>query len=169
MNLSNLLNDLIVYFKNSIPLNNKTIKFITNIDNPEVLISIDIQLFQQVLTNLIKNACDSIVDKGTITVSTKTNLFQPISDILEQEEKDELIRLFSDVEISITDTGKGIPNEIINKIFNPFFTTKDEGNGLGLSICKKIIQLHKGDIHASSIINKGTTFTISLPLFLHPN
>ncbi|MDD4155074.1 MAG: ATP-binding protein [Candidatus Cloacimonetes bacterium] len=168
INLSHFLYDITNYFKESIPLNNKQVSFEIEIDNSETLIYLDIQLFQQVIMNILKNACDSIHKSGKILISTKTNLFKPISDILEQDEKDELIRLFSDVEISISDSGKGISNEILYKIFNPFFTTKDEGNGLGLAICKKIIQLHKGDIHVNSTLNKGSSFIINLPLFLHP-
>lgn len=169
INLSNFLSDVVCYFQEAIPLKDKNITFDLRLDKKESLIYLDVQLFQQVLINIIKNACDSIDTKGKICISTKTNIFEPISDILEDDEKDELIRLFSDVEISITDTGKGISEEVLNKIFNPFFTTKDEGNGLGLAICKKIIQLHKGDIHVKSAQNKGSTFIINLPLYIHPN
>lgn len=67
--------------------------------------------------------------------------------------------------VQISDTGKGIPTDILDKIFNPFFTTKPvgEGTGLGLSICYDIIQEHAGEIQVHSEVNKGTTFTINLP------
>jgi len=81
----------------------------------------------------------------------------------------EMIKLFSDVDICISDTGCGIPEEILSKIFNPFFTSKSEGNGLGLAICKKIIQLHNGDIQIKTLVGKGSTFIINLPLFEQPN
>jgi len=66
---------------------------------------------------------------------------------------------------SITDTGAGIPQDILSKIFDPFFTTKPvgKGTGLGLSVCLGIIQKHNGSIKAQSEPGKGSTFTISLP------
>lgn len=67
------------------------------------------------------------------------------------------------VEIKISDTGSGIPDEEVDKIFNPFFTTKHEGVGLGLTICHRIIEDHRGDIRVSSKKGAGTTFVISLP------
>ena len=73
--------------------------------------------------------------------------------------------MFSFIEIQIEDTGAGIDDKELQKIFNPFFSTKNEGNGLGLAICKKIVQLHKGDIHVYSKTNKGTKFVINLPLY----
>jgi len=70
--------------------------------------------------------------------------------------------------VEISDTGKGIPDDIFGKIFNPFFTTKPvgEGTGLGLSICYDIIQEHGGDIRVASAVGQGTTFTIALPMSL---
>lgn len=70
--------------------------------------------------------------------------------------------------VEISDTGKGIPDDILDKIFNPFFTTKPvgEGTGLGLSICYDIIQEHGGDIRVASAVGQGTTFTITLPMSL---
>jgi PAS domain S-box-containing protein len=168
VNLHNFLNDLISYFKETFPLREKSIKIELEVDNQDTTIYLDVQLFQQIILNLLKNACDAIENKGKITIKTKCNIFEPVSEILEEDEKSEMIKLFSDVEIAITDTGSGIPEEIVRKVFNPFFTTKNEGNGLGLAICKKIVQLHKGDIHIKSHVGKGTTFTINLPLFEQP-
>jgi signal transduction histidine kinase len=67
------------------------------------------------------------------------------------------------IEVSISDTGPGIAENIVNKIFLPFFTTKDKGTGLGLSIVQKIIVSHGGNIFVDSG-NKGTTFRIRFPL-----
>ena len=74
----------------------------------------------------------------------------------------------SNIIIEISDNGKGIPKEIISKIFNPFFTTKKagEGTGLGLSIVYKIIRDHGGSIDVVSELGKGSTFTIKLPTHL---
>jgi signal transduction histidine kinase len=67
------------------------------------------------------------------------------------------------VEIAFTDTGIGISEEIMDKIFVPLFTTKAKGIGMGLAICKKIVEEHGGTISVKSKIGEGTTFTIKLP------
>ena len=99
----------------------------------------------QVFMNIISNAIDSIPGYGRITIKT-TNL------------PDE-------VEVSISDTGRGMPEEIKSKIFQPFFTTKDlgEGTGLGLSITFGIIDKHHGKLTVDSEKGHGTTFTITIP------
>jgi len=100
----------------------------------------------QVFMNILSNAIDAIDDKGTITISTsKTD---------------------RSVEISILDTGRGIPENLKEKIFEPFYTTKEvgKGTGLGLSISHGIIQKHRGSINFKSEVGKGSEFIISLPL-----
>jgi signal transduction histidine kinase len=67
-------------------------------------------------------------------------------------------------EIDFSDTGVGISQEQLSKLFYPLFTTKAQGMGFGLAICKRIIEAHKGTITVTSTIGKGTTFTIKLPL-----
>jgi signal transduction histidine kinase len=68
------------------------------------------------------------------------------------------------MEIAFADTGTGIPEETLRKIFSPLFTTKAQGMGFGLAICKRIIEAHGGTITVETAVNKGTTFTITLPL-----
>ena len=99
----------------------------------------------QVFMNIISNAIDSITDKGRITIKTRNRM--------------------SDIEVKISDTGKGMSREVKSKIFHPFFTTKGlgEGTGLGLSITFGIIDKHKGSITVDSAKGKGTTFTIIIP------
>jgi len=67
------------------------------------------------------------------------------------------------IRVVVADTGPGIPQQILDKIFTPFFTTKAQGTGLGLAICHKLIQQHRGRINVSSETGKGTIFTIDLP------
>lgn len=98
----------------------------------------------QVLVNLIENAVDAIDENGTINISAEENLS-------------------GNVEMKIADTGNGISQENINKIFNLYFTTKTKGNGIGLSVVQKIISDHGGVISLNSELNKGTTFTIIIP------
>lgn len=101
---------------------------------------------QQVLINLIRNAAHASEPKSTIQLSL-------------QEDENNWI-------ISVRDEGCGIPEEIRDKIWQPFFTTKSSGTGLGLDICKKIIQNHNGEISFESEVGKGTTFFIKLPKIL---
>lgn len=100
----------------------------------------------QVFMNIISNAAHSIEEKGEIAISTR-------------EENGFIVITFSD-------TGRGIPPEILARIFEPFFTTKDpgQGTGLGLSIAYDIVQEHHGEITAESEVGKGTTFTIRIPI-----
>ncbi len=75
----------------------------------------------------------------------------------------EINAINSSVQIRISDTGEGILPENIPKVYDPFFTTKEKGTGLGMAIVYGIIRKHKGEIEISSEPNKGTTFTITLP------
>ena len=68
------------------------------------------------------------------------------------------------IEIVISDTGKGIDKELMDKLFHPFFTTKPKGTGLGLAISKRLIEEHGGTISVQSTPGSGTTFTIKLPV-----
>jgi len=67
------------------------------------------------------------------------------------------------VTIRFTDTGIGLPKEVLSKLWTPFFTTKAKGMGLGLPICKRIVEAHKGSISVESAVRKGTTFMIMIP------
>jgi two-component system, NtrC family, sensor kinase len=102
---------------------------------------------QQVFLNLILNAFQAMHEGGTLTITTSLSF--------RQEQKY--------VRIDVADTGPGIPQQIQEKIFTPFFTTKAQGTGLGLPICHKLINLHNGFINVSSGHPCGTVFTIELP------
>jgi signal transduction histidine kinase len=112
----------------------------------------EVQL-EQVLLNLLINARQAMLGKGgSLTIKA-----------MRGEGADEL-------KIQVIDTGPGIPEKLLPKIFQPFFTTKGtakkgeaKGTGLGLAICKEIIEHHKGNITVQSEVGKGTTFTIHLP------
>ena len=105
---------------------------------------IDQKYFKQALLNIIKNAIAAMPDGGHLRVSTY------VSGGL--------------LGIDITDDGVGISEDHMNKIFEPYFTTKDFGSGLGLTVVYKVIREHQGDISINSAEGKGTTFTIQLPL-----
>jgi PAS domain S-box-containing protein len=99
-------------------------------------------LLRQAFTNLVQNAIESMPKGGELSIRSSLGDF---------------------IEVSISDTGPGIAENIVDKIFLPFFTTKDRGTGLGLSIVQKIIVSHGGNIFVDSG-NKGTTFRIKFPL-----
>ena len=108
------------------------------------LIAFDPQQVHQVLINLLKNALEAMPGGGEITITSRLKGDQ--------------------VEISVTDTGEGMPPEVAANIFQPYFTTKEKGTGLGLAICQNIVQEHGGCLLADSAPGRGATFTIHLPL-----
>jgi two-component system sensor histidine kinase AtoS len=111
---------------------------------------IDPDQVRSALLNIIINAVEAMSNGGELTVLTQ--------------------RRNGSVEMLVSDTGVGIPEEIRSKIFNPFFTTKKMlGTGLGLSIVCKAIQAHGGTIRCESEVGKGTTFTIGLPVEMAAN
>ena len=111
-------------------------------DLPRVLM--DKRHIKQALLNLIQNAMAAMPEGGTLG-------------ILAEVADDEL-------RISVSDTGTGIPEELLTKIFEPYFTTKKNGTGLGLTITFKIIKEHAGEISLESKEGRGSTFTIHLPV-----
>ncbi len=114
--------------------------------NTHLKITADRSLLDQMFINLILNAIDAV-----------------------RETNEPCIQLYADqlsentVELKVLDNGKGMPKEIQERIFIPFFTTKGSGSGVGLSLCKQIVLLHGGSIDVQSIEEKGTAFTIELP------
>jgi two-component system cell cycle sensor histidine kinase/response regulator CckA len=121
----------------------------------------DFSQLEQVLVNLIVNALDAMPDGGDLTIATHLALRNQ-TDLVEKES---IVHNRQEVQISITDTGTGIPIEIQSAIFEPFFTTKPEGKGtgLGLSSAFGIIRQHGGEIEVSSSPGIGATFIVSLP------
>jgi two-component system, sporulation sensor kinase E len=105
---------------------------------------IDSTQMQQVMVNLVKNAVQAMTKGGSLTLQTGET--------------------GDSVWVSVTDTGGGIPQEQINRIFEPFYTTKKKGTGLGLMIVQRIIRAHNGRVELESNVGRGTTFRIWLPL-----
>ena len=104
------------------------------------------QMLNQVFMNLLVNAAQAIKERGEIRIKTRADNGY--------------------VEIKISDTGSGIPQEHLSKIFNPFFTTKEvgKGTGLGLNVAYNIIKKHHGMIDVESTVGAGTTFTVKIPV-----
>src|SRR5208283_2876865 len=104
----------------------------------------DSDKIKRVFINLIKNAVDAMPNGGKITIDSK--------------------EVNGSLEISFADTGTGISDEVMPKLFSPLFTTKAQGMGFGLAICKRIIEAHGGKIMVKTAKSKGTTFTVTLPI-----
>jgi signal transduction histidine kinase len=109
---------------------------------------------EQILLNLVINARQAMPSGGTLSIEVRQNLRTHM------------------VETRIADTGVGIPPDQLRLIFEPFYTTKQPdaqghgGSGLGLSVCRQIIEQHQGRIRVESLVGKGSTFTVKLPLKL---
>lgn len=125
-------------------IENRGIEIKTKLARRLTATPVDATQLQQVLVNLIKNASQAMSKGGILTLQTG--------------ETDD------GVWISVADTGGGIPQEQINRIFEPFYTTKKKGTGLGLMIVQRIIRAHDGRIELESRVGRGTTFRIWLPL-----
>ena len=156
-----IINDLLDYARemtleltkyNAHQLTNEAIKLvnvpkhikITNHVQEKTSVWVNADKMHRVFTNLIKNAIDSMSQNGTLSIdSHKTKDF---------------------LAINFTDTGSGIPDDVLPKLFTPLFTTKAQGMGFGLAICKRIVEAHRGNISVKTKVNKGTTFTITFPL-----
>ena len=108
----------------------------------------DTEQLKQAFLNIITNAFQAMRGGGILTIKTNSRTNEkPLS-----------------LHVTFSDTGCGIPKEDINKIFTSFFTTKEDGIGLGLCIVERVIKAHGGRIEVGSVLNKGTTFNIVLPV-----
>ena len=117
-----------------------------SVSMPEDLprLMLDPELMKRVFSNLIMNAVQAMPDGGRLTVKA--------------------FRESDGAFISIQDTGIGIPEENLSKIFKPLFTTKSKGQGFGLAVCKRIVEAHEGTIDVESELGRGSIFTIKIPL-----
>lgn len=143
-NVNEIISNSVEYLKSR---TSKNVKYFIELPNEPLYAQVCVPLFEWVIENICKNAVDAMSGKGEIYVTVK--------DIPEG------------VNIDIRDTGKGIPKSKFKTVFEPGFTTKQRGWGLGLSLCKRIIEnYHGGKIFVlNSEVNKGTTFRITLRRF----
>jgi signal transduction histidine kinase len=144
--ISSQIENMVLYIKRR--ASDKVIFKLDNHHNDTLLAQINAPLFDWVIENLLKNALDAMEGAGTISIDIQDEIHK--------------------IKIDISDTGKGISKKNLQNIFKPGFTTKKRGWGLGLSLCKRIIeQYHKGSLFVkSSELGKGTTFRIILKKLL---
>jgi signal transduction histidine kinase len=140
--LNSLISDLIQFLQYE--LNEEGIESELHLDEtlPELLL--DERFMKQALLNIIKNAIAAMPEGGKLTIETA--------------------RHDNEAVLRITDTGEGMSEDVLNKIFEPYFTTKDFGSGIGLTLVYKVVKEHYGDISVDSEVGKGTTFSVHLPL-----
>jgi len=143
-NIVYLINRLIALLEQE--FSSKNIRIKTKFERNEIVANVDEGRFEQVLLNIIKNASEAIGENGEISIWV----------YVEKENK---------VAIKISDTGKGIPPEDLDRIFEMEYTTKEKGLGLGLPISHEIIKAHGGEILVESEPGRGATFIITLPVW----
>ncbi len=125
-------------------LQQKNIDMDVILKDPELEIEADVNLMEQVMINLLVNAMEAVKDQAQphIVLSAYKTVNQKLT-------------------VKIADNGSGIPADILDKIFIPFFSTKKSGSGIGLSLCKQIMMLHKGNVQVQSTEGEGTAFLLS--------
>jgi two-component system, NtrC family, nitrogen regulation sensor histidine kinase NtrY len=125
-------------------LDKRGIETVRNLTIPQLRIKADHELIEQVLINLVKNAMEALSDRGGAQIELacyRNNDDRPV--------------------IMVRDNGPGIDQEYVDKIFIPFFTTKKKGSGIGLSLSRQIMRLHRGSINFHSSAEEGTTFWLT--------
>ncbi len=140
--VKDLFDQIIPLMKKDIEIHG--IQFYTSIEAKDLYVEADEKLIEQVLINLLKNAIEAGEDQLGLVIRMTA-----------YEER-------GNVKIAVSDNGPGISAEVLDAIFVPFFTTKKEGSGIGLSLSKQIMQRHGGNIEVISEVGEGTTFTISM-------
>ena len=125
-------------------LENRNISLVLNIESDLPVIQADKTKMSQLILNLLRNASEAIKSNGTIYCSLTSRQNQ--------------------LAFSVRDNGGGIPLPYQEDLFEPFITHKQEGTGLGLPICKRIAEAHNGSISFQSVPEKGTEFTVLLPV-----
>ena len=144
-NLNEIINEMLFFYKSTFEENNISLDIRLSPDLP--LVSLDHSLIKQALINIIINAIQSMESGGLLSVESMI-----------RKEDDAVYAV-----VVVNDTGAGIPEDLMKNIFDPFYTTKIHGLGLGLSLTRRIVESHGGEITVDSAEGIGSTFTIRLP------
>ncbi|MFH1625138.1 MAG: response regulator [Pseudomonadota bacterium] len=141
-----ILSDCLKMFEDLITLKGVSVKW--NLDSHNLYVSANRFGLEQLFKNLVLNAIDSMDGSHEKRLRIRAEICDGDSSVC----------------IYVGDTGCGIPRELMDKIFTPYFTGKEHGTGLGLSVAKSIVEIHGGNIQVESEVGKGATFKVSLPL-----
>jgi signal transduction histidine kinase len=124
-------------------LGQKGIEMEIILKDPAMMLEVDTNLVEQVLINLIVNAIEAVKDMSDPRIVLSAAIAANGKPV-----------------VKVTDNGHGMSEEVMQNIFIPFFSTKKNGSGIGLSLCKQIMMLHKGNIHVQSVEGQGTAFSL---------
>ncbi len=138
-----LVDDLVGFVRNDLATRHVAVE--ADLDPGDPTGNIDANQIRQCLINLVRNAADAVSVKGGGKVMVRTR------------------GQHGRVELAVEDDGIGIASELLPRLFDPFFSTKDGGSGLGLALTQQIVRDHGGEIHVASRVGRGTTFTLSVP------
>jgi signal transduction histidine kinase len=152
--MAGIIDETIGFFEMGDLKKKSDIRISTNYHQDDVWCHLDREQFRQVLLNLLHNAAQAMTEGGEMSID-----LSPGESMVDHGpgETDEAVLL------KISDTGTGMSKATLEKLFTPFFTTKQDGTGLGLSTVKKIMEAHKGEIQVQSEPGRGTTITLKLP------
>ncbi|HOK40616.1 MAG TPA: ATP-binding protein [bacterium] len=148
ININKILEEIVLLETSKLALINNKIKIRFDTSDNEIFIIGDEEQLKQALYNLIKNAEEAVDEKGEGEIIIKTSL------------KGKKVNIY------IIDTGIGIPENNLKRVFDIYFTTKRDGSGIGLSVANRIIEQHNGIMKINSFVNKGTFINIELPVEL---
>ena len=144
LNINKLISEVLLLFDND--LTQKGVSISTSFGEGIPLICVDRRKLEEVFVNTIINAIHAMEKGGNLTVQTEYS----------QEKVPKTIK------VAIRDTGKGISSDVLEKVFDPFFSTKTVGSGLGLTVAREILKRHNSTIGIQSEIGKGTIVTVEL-------
>jgi signal transduction histidine kinase len=151
-NLAEVVEELVDFFGPTARQANIDIKCYLPADLPPV--SLNREMFQQALLNLVLNSEQAMSNGGELTIQATV-------------ERDRATQAPTGISLSLIDTGKGMTPEVLARVFRPFFSTKAGGTGLGMPTARKIIEAHGGTIDVQSEVGRGTKYTIWLPAAAH--
>jgi signal transduction histidine kinase len=126
-------------------LQQKNIELEIILKDPDLAVMVDTNLIEQVLINLVVNAMEAVKDRPDPRITLSAGELPNYK-----------------VGVRVADNGMGMPPELLDKIFIPFFSTKKSGSGIGLSLCKQIMMLHRGNIQVQSVEGEGTSFLLTI-------
>lgn len=142
------------------------IRILENLDLGETRVRMDRQQLTHAFMNLLLNAIQAMPEGGTLTMRAEVLPLQRAA--VSAEHSRGPVPLKAVARIAITDTGPGIPAAHLDRVFEPYFTTKEGGTGLGLALAHKILQAHEGSIQVESAAGSGATFLVTLPVVETP-
>jgi len=157
-NLADILQQSVTMAESKVP--RREVAVTLNVEPGLPMIEGDHHQLAQVFTNLVANAFEALDGKGRITISAWSSAIEPDPAFTGAQAPPPTPVLV----VEVADDGPGVPAELTDKIFNPFFTTKVTGTGLGLAIVRKIVDAHDGRIDVNSVRESGTRFRITLPV-----